>query len=220
MTEYSDTARMASYREDTLAHDNLIAGPRAIEAKKMTLVTGNLSRGAVLGRVLGTVTPAAAAGNTASSGTIASATVGAGAKAGVYVLTCIEPASNAGAFQVEDPDGIVIGTATVGVAFAGAINFTITDATDFVVGDRFTITVALADNDVKLSAAAATDGSQIPIGILMHDTDASEEEQEAMVYIHGDFNENALSFGTAHTADTVRAALRAIGIHLVDVLPN
>lgn len=217
MTTYNDQTRMASYREDTLAHDNLIAGPRAIEVKKYSLASGTLLRGAVLGRQLGTVTPAAVAGNTGGSGTIASATLGAGAKAGVYRVICVEPATNAGAFLVEDPDGIIVGRATVAVGFVGPVNFTITDATDFVVGDAFTITVAYDATDVKLAAAAATDGSQVPFGILAHDADASAAEVEVLVYIHGDFNEWALSFGAGHTADTVRDALRARGIHLVSM---
>lgn len=220
MTVYNDKTRMASYREDTLAHSNLIAGHRSIKSEQMRLVAGNLTAGAVVGRLLGTVTPAAVAGNTSGSGTIASATLGAGAKPGVYRVICMEPASNAGAFLVEDPDGLIVGRATVAVAFAGPVNFTITDATDFVVGDQFTITVALDDINVKLAATAATDGSQAPYGILAHDADASTDEVLVQVYTYGDFDETALSFGTGHDADTVRDALRARGIHLVSVLPN
>lgn len=218
--EYNDKTRMASYRSDTFVPDNLIAGPRAIERRKMTLVTGTLARGAVLGRVLGTATPAAAAGNT-GAGTMGAVTLGANAKKGVYRVTFIEPASGLGTFTVEDPDGKEVGTGKVGTAFAGPVNFTIADGDpDFVSGDGFTIAVVNADSDVKLSAAAATDGSQIPIGILVHDADASEAEQEVLVYTYGDFNKSALSFGAGHTADTVHDALRAIGIHLVNVLPN
>ena len=45
--------------------------------------------------------------------------VGLGAKAGVYKLVCIEPATNAGKFTVEDPDGVTVGIATVAVEFTG-----------------------------------------------------------------------------------------------------
>jgi len=95
---------------------------------------------------LGAATPAAAAGNTGGSGTIGAVTVGA-AKKGVYKVVCIEPASNAGKFTVEDPDGITVGVATVAVEFVGGgLTFTIADATDFVAGDSFTITVAGGNN--------------------------------------------------------------------------
>lgn len=109
-------------------------------------------------RDLGAATPAAVAGNTGSSGTISAAVVGA-AKAGVYHIVCIEPASNAGKFTVEDPDGITVGVATVAVEFVGGgLTFTITDATDFVSGDAFTITVAAGNSMIGYAALAAATG--------------------------------------------------------------
>lgn len=90
----------------------------------------------------GAATPAAVAGNT-GTGTIGTVTVGATAKAGVYRAVCFEVATDAGKFLVEDPAGIEVGVATVGSAFTGGgLTFTIADATDFVAGDSFTITVA------------------------------------------------------------------------------
>lgn len=70
---------------------------------------------------------------------------GAGVKLGTYKAIVIEPGANVGTFQVEDPDGIVIGIATVGVAFDGVVKFTIADgATDFVAGDTFSLAVTAA----------------------------------------------------------------------------
>jgi hypothetical protein len=96
---------------------------------------------------------AAVAGNT-GNGTMGTVTVSAGAKEGVYTLTIIEPGSNVGAFEVQDPDGIVIGNGDVASAFsAGGLAFTLADgSTDFAAGDQFTITLtpseATADADV------------------------------------------------------------------------
>lgn len=96
---------------------------------------------------------AAVAGNT-GNGTMGTVTVSAGAKEGVYKLTIVEPASNAGAFVVEDPDGIAIGNGDVAAAFsAGGLAFTLADGgTDFAAGDQFTITLtpseATADLDL------------------------------------------------------------------------
>ncbi len=85
---------------------------------------------------------AARAGNTGNGTMTANPTTAAGVKAGVYTLTCIEPAANAGRFRLEDPDGIEVGEPTVAVAFAGVLGFTIADgATDFLAGDAFDITV-------------------------------------------------------------------------------
>lgn len=86
---------------------------------------------------------AARAGNTGNGTITPTPTVGVGAKAGVYTAQAFATASNAGKFRVEDPDGIEVGVATVGVAFnRGGLQFTIADgATDFVDGDTFEITV-------------------------------------------------------------------------------
>ena len=209
---------IASYRSDTEQRNPLIAGPRNTYTKKFTLAAGTLAVGAIVGRVLGTVTPAAVAGNTGGSGTIASATLGAGAKPGVYRVLCVEPAANAGAFLVEDPDGVAIGRATVAVPFTGPINFTITDATDFVVGDAFTITVDLhAANTVKQVVAAATDGSQTAYGIVAVAADASAAAVDVLVYTEGDFARSLVSVGAGLTVAAVEEQLRLQNIKLIDV---
>lgn len=66
-----------------------------------------------------------------------------------------------------------------------------------------------------LSASAASDGSQTPYAILAEDVDAtSADVTNVAVYIKGEFNENALSFGTGHTASSVKASLRDAGIYV------
>lgn len=65
-----------------------------------------------------------------------------------------------------------------------------------------------------LSALAAADGSQTPYVILAEDCDASGGDvTNVAVYVKGEFNENALNFGTGHDATTVKAPLRDVGIH-------
>jgi hypothetical protein len=66
-----------------------------------------------------------------------------------------------------------------------------------------------------LSASAASDGSETPDVILAEDCDASGGDVEHVaVYVKGEFNENALSFGTGHDADSVRDTLRGKSIFL------
>ena len=135
-----------------------------------------LKSGMVLGRITkGVATGAPVAGN-AGDGTItASPIVGAAAKPGVYRIVCIEPATDGGKFTVEDPDGILIGTAAVGVEFSTHLTFTISDgAADFVAGDSFTITVAAGSGKAKQIDFAATDGSDAPSGILCFDVTAPD----------------------------------------------
>ena len=139
------------------------AGTRSRE--RITVSSGeSLVAGAVLGKVtLGAATPAPFPGNAANTGTIATVSLGAGAKAGVYRLVVIEPASNAGTFTLEDPDGVTIGTGTVGVEFtAGGLTFTLADgATDFKAGEGFTLTVAAGSGKYRGYDPANTDGSQV-----------------------------------------------------------
>jgi hypothetical protein len=70
------------------------------------------------------------------------------------------------------------------------------------------------------SLSASSDGSQVPAAILANDTDASAADVgHVLIYTSGEFNERRVIFGTAHTADTTRDALRARGIHLKDSVP-
>lgn len=193
----------------------LLVGDMPVASIKGTLVTPeNRTRGAVLGRIAGAASAAPWATNTGGSGTIGAVTVGAGVKEGVYRVVCVEPAANLGTFAVEDPDGNIIGRAIVGTPFVGPVNFTISDATDFVSGDGFDITVAVGTT-YKLSAAAATDGSHIPRAILAEDADATAGNVECLLYVRGDFAENALTLGAGHTLASIREGLRARGITLI-----
>lgn len=69
--------------------------------------------------------------------------------------------------------------------------------------------------NVTLSLSASSDGSEVPFAILAEDTDASAANAEAIVYLTGDFNTNAMTFGTGHTAESVFDACRDQGLHLV-----
>lgn len=214
----SPIGSLADLDVSTYAPDDLLVGGFPLLAEKVTIVTGqNLVRGTLLGRIAGAAAAAVAdAGNT-GDGVFGAVTVGAGVKEGIYRIVCIEPAANAGKFEVLDPDGVNVGIATVGVAFVGPINFTIADgATDFIAGDGFSVTVA-AGTKYNKSASAAADGSHIPRAVLAEDCDATAADTEAMAYVMAGVNENALTYGTGHTAASVKMALRAIGIHLIDV---
>lgn len=205
---------------ETYTPDNLIAGdfPRVTAA--VTIASGaNAVRGALLGKItVGTASGEAAAGNT-GDGTIGTVSTGTAAKAGVYRAVCIEPASNAGTFAVYDPDGLFVGRATAGVAFTAGPTFTIADGeADFVAGDSFTITVAAGSGKYKLSLAAATDGSQVPTAILAEAAAAASADVVAPAYLSGEFNAAAITFGTGHTAASVKDALRARNLYLQSAL--
>ncbi len=162
MTTYNEPARPLEF---LISEAN---GQLSRENVTLAVSQGDLVPGAVLGKITkaGTATAAAIAGNT-GTGTVGSITVGAGAKAGVYKLFIIEPATDAGKFQVEDPDGIIIGTGTVAVAFSkSGLGFTLSDGTDFVAGDGFTITVAAGSGYYAVYDNAEDDGTETATVIL------------------------------------------------------
>lgn len=72
-----------------------------------------------------------------------------------------------------------------------------------------------ASGKYNLSLSAAGDGSQTPDLILAEDCDASGGDTTAVAYATGIFAQEALTIGTAHTADSIREGLRAKGIHLI-----
>jgi hypothetical protein len=95
----------------------------------------------------GTVTPDG--GNT-GDGAAGAATLSTGAIAGTYTLTCIEAIANSGRFEVVDPNGNRLEDLYVAVAYTNThFALTIADgATDFIVGDIFTMAVTGDGNGV------------------------------------------------------------------------
>lgn len=209
---------------DSFTPDALIAGG-PIKTRQET-ITGSaaLVRGTLLGRVtLGAATKAAkSGGNAANTGDMTldvTTPILANAMAGVYTVRCISTASNGGVFRVTSPDGDVLGDVAVAATFANQIKFVIADGSqDFVVGEGFDVTVAAGSGYLKKSATASVDGSQRPVAILVDDVDASGGDKVGATYVAGEFNEAAITFGTGHTAASVRNALREIGIHLVPIV--
>lgn len=146
---------------------------------------GTVVEGTILARqsVSTTVTAAADGGNT-GDGTVTLATVVAGPEVplvGAYNFECIEAVTNGGVFKLVDPNDAVVNgyiPLTVGaggttVIESNGLQFTVTDgATDFIVGDKFSLTVA-ADGDLVPYVIAGAGGAQIPVAILTYDVTAT-----------------------------------------------
>lgn len=197
-------------------------------------VTIALSQTLVAGQVLGkagvaagiTSSAAAAASNTGGSGAITldvTAPVAASAQNGVYQAICIEPASNGGTFEVFDPGGVSIGVVAVGATFNNQIKFVIADATDFVSGDRFLITVGRefgADEQYKAFDMTATDGAQHAAGILWDavTTDGSTTKQATVIARAAEVRAADLTWPASNLTAAQKAAaiaeLQALGIQL------
>lgn len=160
-----------------------------------TLLAGSGSaRTVVSGQVLGaiqagaaTVTVSAKADNTAGIGVIASATADAKAMRGQWQVVILEPAADAGRFEVRNPKNKTVGAGDVGTAFNGDVNFTWADgATDVKPGDVFYIEVdyAAAETFVGLDLAG-TDGSQNAAAIAIADAEAPDGQDGNVLVLDG-----------------------------------
>ena len=203
---------MATKTETTRAGE-FIQGEAGVKRSRdeITVKSGqNLTAGDVIAKqtTAGTVTGAAPAGNT-GDGTIGTLSVGVGAQEGVYELVALEPATNAGEFSVEAPNGEQIGVATVAVAFTGEINFTIADgATDFASGDRFQVTVSLI---TEQWVVLPNDGSDDPAGVLYDDVDASAAAVKGTAIVRdAEVNGNTINWPTGISAEDKDLAITAL----------
>lgn len=186
--------------------------------------SGVFPPGMVLGVIgIGSAVGAIKAGGNTGNGvmTLDADPVREGVTAGVYTITAVDPATNGGRFSVEDPRGNVIGFANVGVAFADQVAFTIADgATDFILGDGFTVTV----NPGSLKLAPSPDemtegieGAEVATCIALYGGDASTNDVEiAIVARDQEVNALVLSYDASVDTPDKQAAklaqLAAVGI--------
>lgn len=101
---------------------------------------------------------------------------------------------------------------------AGGVAPKVTDGVTLASGQVYTrgtvLGVVTASGEATIVDSAQTDGSETPYAILAEDVDATEAAQAGPVYLTGEFNELALTFGGTDTADDHRTALRDKGIFL------
>jgi hypothetical protein len=154
----------------------------------------------------------------------------AGAKIGDYTLKCIsaavaDPAADA-VFEVYDPEGSYIGKTDAGIAgdtFSKHIKFVITDKATageevaFAAGDGFIITVSQAAASGELAAwdPTASNGSEVPYGILAAEAPINVAAQYVSVYIAGKFNADEAVVPEGVDVDSAFDALREKGIYLI-----
>jgi hypothetical protein len=207
------------------------AGTRSREA--ITL-TGDGSTTVKAGTVLGAVetgtptmtvgTPFSGTASTVGNGTITGTSADAGAKAGAWQLVCTQTGAT-GEFTVYDPDGIIVGVATIGSSFNGTrtINFTVNDgANDWLVDDVIPISVSYQDGESILKYEAydqdGTDGSQNAAGILFAEKIGTAGGVDAVAVVRdAEANADLLTWPSDITADEKALAitqLKNLGIIL------
>lgn len=212
--------------EAAFAVKQILAGG-TYTTRKLTLLSGagSLVAGTICGAVLAAAaatvtvgTPVSGVGGTVGNGTISAFTSDDGAQEGVWNLICTATGAT-GKFKVVRPDGSIDGILTIGTAYNGGINGTVSDgANDWLVDDIIPVTVAYTWSSLKYlkSVAAATDGSQYPRVCLGQDTDATSADKEAIFYETGQLVGSALTLGAGHTVATIREPLRKLGLVIDD----
>ena len=156
--------------------------------EQVTVLAGqDLVMGSVIGKIkIGSVPTTGTAGTNTGTGPCGSVTGGAKTKIGVYTLRCVGVAANGGIFSVRDPDGEALPDAVMGAYTNSAINFTLTDgATDFALGDSFTITVPAGSGKVKELNLTGIDGAEDAFGILTAGAGTTDSTQKRVAYTSG-----------------------------------
>ena len=223
MTFASDSLRLSDFVQYEANPDQ--------SRKEVTILAGSgaarvLTAGMVLGRTLASATETSAAGGSnTGDGAMGAVTAGKKVKAGVYSLVCIATGANVGTFAVFDPDGIPVKSATgldlvVAAAFASDhFSVTLADgATDFALGDTFTITMSALVHKYVRHETTGTDGSEIVAGLLLFDKTALDSvDAKGVALVRGPAINNKGQIvhdanATAAEIDSVLAELEAVGI--------
>lgn len=188
--------------------------PNYASRKLVTILAGagTLKAGLILGSILLGDLSQAYAGT--GNGTLTALAAKDKTVPGDYILECVEAASNGGRFKVVAPDGTRLDDAIVGSAYANDhLAFQINDgATDFVVGDTFTVTVAKGSLKFKGGTSGAVDGTQHGAAILLDDVDASgvdDVPNVRVLYREADVGSDAILYDASADNADKKAALRA-----------
>jgi len=148
----------------TFTRDNLISGDKKIVTESVRIASGTLLRGAVLGRVKVSVPTTGTAGSNTGDGTCTAVSGGKRTAKGTYTIKNIRVVAHGGEFTVNGPLGFVgsvlitAGAGGTGVFTSDQLNLTLTDgATDFAIGDSFT--VAVTDGVPATGSAGSNTGN-------------------------------------------------------------
>jgi hypothetical protein len=185
---------------DSFTPDNLISGDFPLKTMECRVPpsTSALLRNTAMCLVTPNIptTGTAKVGNT-GNGTMILVTGTPFTQSGIYTITCTVATTNGGTFKVVSPNGTILGYATVGTRFTcSELDFNLNDgATDFIVGDQFTVTVVVGNNAVSAYVSGGTNDTFY--GILAEDFAGSvglTQDTKCVLYITGEFNMNAIKF--------------------------
>lgn len=155
--------------------------------KITVLAAQELSPGSVLGQVTVATAPTTGTGVGTGNGTMTGVTAGRSTIVGTYTATCITVDTNVSTWSVKNPNGAALPAASNAIAYTSSeLNFTINDgATDFIVGDTFTIAVTVGGLQHRAVSFSAVDGSARVAGLAFATYDASASGDRIVSYTSG-----------------------------------
>lgn len=210
---------MTASTVDTITRDNVIAGEFPQIKQAVTVADAQtLTRGCMVGRAevaAGTAGDLVTGGSGAETISAYALAAGGPAKIGNYRATCII-AGATGQFAVTDPNGTLVGIATVGTTFAGGgITFLITDSGgDPEVGDYFVLPVAAGALTVTALDHTLVNGSNVPYGVLLEAVTTDGATLPAVVARTGEFQSTGLTFGGSTVYTDIQAAAEDKNIYI------
>lgn len=225
---------MTVFATESRRYSNLVKKeqwPESGWCREAVLANEATAKEYVVGTALGRVITGGAASTTAGvanvgNGTFGTITVTAPAKVGVYRLVISAVSANAGTFLLVDPDGVPVGTGTVGAAFSRrGMAFTLADgSTDFVLGDAFNIFVT-GTYKYKIAVETATDGSREVAALVLEEKSVpANTDTRLLVMVNGDAQVSKFgivldsTYDNATKVNQVYASLEAKRIEVLDAV--
>jgi hypothetical protein len=169
-------------------------------------------------------TPAVEGGT--GNGLMSAISLGKLAQLGTYRVTLKAAVSHGGDFDVTAPDGQSIGRFLMGTGSGVAasfvsdhINFTLTDNSDYILGNYFNVIVAgYADPQATAWDPLAVNGTQEAWGVLLAAVDATSAAQDGVAITrHAEIATSALAWKTTVTAAQKAEAYRQLAANAVIV---
>lgn len=150
------------------------------------------------------------------TGTMSAISLGPDAQNGGYVVSLRAVVTHGGDFDVIAPDGTSVGRFLMGTTTGASasfnsrhINFTLTDATDFVLGNYFNVIVAKGSQKIVAYAPTNFDGRHRPYGVLFDTVDATAGDTAGVATVRGPaiHEAAALTWGASVTSAQKASAL-------------
>lgn len=167
---------MATYSEPVRSYEAVLSDQGNISYEAVTIgVAADLAAGTVLGKkkFVQAAAPIPAVAGGTGNGTMSLLTFGPDVQVGSYVIQCTAAVAHGGVFSVTAPDGTALPSFTMGTTTGATarytsshISFSLTDNTDFITANSFTVVVTAGGTPVVVGGTGTGTCTAITLGKL------------------------------------------------------